>query len=156
MIYIVTIIMCRSTVGSGKLHEMKDNLDYIVAVLLRYPNNEDIAAAALGLIEAIYSLGMLLCEVCYSSDLPPFCDLELSILSEHGSSHEHTKGDLKFSDVLQLASQSLDRFTELQDVQCFGFNCLSYIFTLSKVDVSQTLNEADNSEDACMAVCRQG
>lgn len=129
-------LFCRSNVSSGKVHEMKDHLDYIVEVLLHYTDNEDIATAALGLIEAIYSLGsyVILNNLCTTTFLL-FC-LELSILYESEGSHRQSGRDLKCSDVLPLTTQLLERFIELADVQLYGFNCLSYIFTLSKVNVS--------------------
>lgn len=130
-------------VGSGKLHEMKENLDYVVTVLLHYPDNEDIATAALGLIQAIYSLGMscvhIGLHVFWLSERLWFkfaFILELSLLSEYGSSHYHSKADMMFPDVLQLVSQAIDRFRDLAEVQLYGFNCLSSVFALSKVEVS--------------------
>ena len=134
------LLHCRSVVGSGKLPEMKDNLEYIVTVLLHYPNNEDIATAALGLIQAIYSLGTCLWSGAFIMSIYAYLNLlftlELGLLSEYGSSHNHSREEMKFPDVLQLTSQSIDRFRDLPEVQLYGFNCLSCVFSLSNVNVS--------------------
>ena len=64
--------------------------------------------------------------------------LELNVLYEEAGVPEDSKGDLQCMVVLQLVSKLLDRFTELGDIQLYGFNCLSHVFKLSEVDVSHT------------------
>lgn len=51
-------MLFRSDVGSERLQDMSCNLLYIVEVLVQYMNNEDVATAALGLLEAICAMGI--------------------------------------------------------------------------------------------------
>ena len=44
---------------------MSANLHYIIELLTRYMNNEDVAPAALGLVEALYFVGTYIFECMY-------------------------------------------------------------------------------------------
>ena len=50
--------MCRCDVSSEKLDELNSYLEYTLQVLIHYMDNEDVVTAALGLIDAIFVVGM--------------------------------------------------------------------------------------------------
>lgn len=66
---------------------------------------------------------------------------EFKHYSEGNTSHSQFKEDLKTSNLIQIILHLIERFTELADVQLYGFNTFNYALTLSKSEVSYSLKQ---------------